>query len=149
MLLQVCEQFPGPLHDEDDLLKTSKGDGSGNFDKIIFADTNKMDGYKSVVTIDFDCDIDPKLVDKPPYDPYMYDKTTKQYIHVDTLVKPSTLDAMGSSPDIADIDTSLVLVIGDSGWAWPKDHEQIWKKYTKFDDWVYSGFKSYTNWYEL
>jgi hypothetical protein len=135
--------------DTDTLIKTTNSGGKvyGTFDQILFDDTATQVGYRTVVIIDFVDDIDPKWLSAFPHDPYMHDLTTSEYIHIDTMQEISVLDAMGTNPNIAGKDVPMILVIPDVSWVAPNEHQQIWTKYTKWDDWVDSGFTSYTDWY--
>jgi len=137
--------------DEDNLLSSSSSDGKtyGDFDQTLFNDTKSQVGYRTTVVIEFVEEIDPKLIDNTPYDPYMYDKNIDEYTHVDTLQEISYVDAEDTDPFIGDKDVPLILVIDNVSWVPPDDQEQVWNKYNKFDDWVYSDFISYIDWYNL
>jgi LruC domain-containing protein len=134
---------------KDTLVDTDESIGNvfGNFDEILFNNTMTQVGYRTKVVIDFVDDIDSKMVS--PYDPYLYDLSTKQEIHIDTMQNISIVDSEDTNPNIAGNDVPLILTFGNTSWAWPKDQERIWNKYNKFDDWVYSGFTADTDWYNL
>ncbi|MCK5559401.1 MAG: chitobiase/beta-hexosaminidase C-terminal domain-containing protein, partial [Thermoplasmata archaeon] len=136
---------------KDKLLKTTDSDGKtwGNFDEIIFDNTATQVGYRTTLVIEFIEDADLKDIGEAPYDPYMVDKTASYKIHINTLVQPSVVDTEDTDPNIAGKDTPLILVIENTSWVPPMEAQQIWNKYTRFDDWVYTGFTGYTDWYDL
>ena len=101
------------------------------------------------MTIEFIEEVNPSALDSAPYDPYLYDKTTEGYAHVDTMQTLSKVDAAGSDPFIGGLEVPLLLVIDNVSWVPPVEQEPIWSKYMRFDDWVYSDFTSYTDWYDL
>ena len=137
--------------DKDNLIDTKKTTYQvfGDFDRIIFNNTKTQVGYRTVLVIDFMSNIDPKAIGDAPYDPYMYDKTDMQYIHIDTMQKISIVDSEDTDPNIAGMDVPMILVIDNTSWVPPMDQERVWNKYPEFDDWVYSGFTSYDDWYNL
>ena len=59
------------------------------------------------------------------------------------------MDAEDTDPNIAGKDVPLILVLDNVSWVPPAENQRVWNKYTRFDDWVYSDFTSYTDWYDL
>jgi hypothetical protein len=139
-------------YDDKDSLKDtdqSTSAASGNFDKVIFSDTSTQVGWRTVVTIEFVDEADAGMIGSAPYDPYMYDKTNKLTTHITTMQEVSVVDAVGSDPNIAGKDVYMILAIGNVSWVAPAEQQPIWEKYTCFDDWVYSGYTAYDEWYNM
>jgi LruC domain-containing protein len=135
----------------DTLLRTADSGGKtwGDFDENIFDNTAKQVGYRTTLVIEFLEDAEPKLIEDAPYDPYMKDKSGGYNIHINTIVQPSVVDTEDTDPNIAGKDTPLILVIDNVSWSPPSEGQQVWNKYYSFDDWIYSGFSGYSNWYNL
>jgi LruC domain-containing protein len=137
--------------DSDTLVGTDSSTDTeyGDFDEVIFDDTEDQAGYRTTVEIVFKKEINPALIAEAPYDPYLYDKTINSYTHVGDMQEISVVDADGTDPNIAGKDVPLILVIDNVSWVPPAENQPVWAKYTRFDDWVYSGFTMYPDWYDL
>jgi LruC domain-containing protein len=137
--------------DSDTLVGTDSSTGTeyGDFDEVIFDDTEDQVGYRTTVEIVFKKEVKPTKISEAPYDPYLYDKTINSYTHVGDMQEISIVDSEDTNPNIAGKDVPLILVIDNVSWVAPAENQRVWNKYTRFDDWVYSGFTMYPDWFDL
>lgn len=91
----------------------------------------------------------------PPYDPFLYVKTTSQEIHMPmvntaggtTGIIDSYKFTDGSIKKVVDGDGNPFALLVPGNWSWPLEGQRIQDAYPQYQTWVNSNRTANTNWY--
>jgi len=131
---------------------------------LLFTNTDQSVGQETVFTLTFDTPqikkvykevekiVEPvssitktKLLDLPPYNPYLYVWKTGVYVHMIGELGLPKLEY--KDHDFRDENGYPWALLVPSDWNQPEECEQIWDPYPRFLNWVASGGEDFTDWY--
>jgi LruC domain-containing protein len=143
-------------------------EGQEYADILLFTNTDQSVGQETVFTLTFDIPqikkvlkeeekvldktaetvttaTKTKIIDLPPYNPYLYVWNTGVYVHMIGELGLPELEY--KDHDFRDENGYPWALLVPSDWNQPGECEPIWDPYPRFLNWVASGGEDFTDWY--